>query len=180
MSETNYSSIPEAPQEYTAATVLSRYIDGLGFRYHWATEGLSDEALAYRPEPSCRSIAETLDHIHNIVDMVQHSIQGNRYSLPEPTLSEDMDVRAATLEKIATVSETLRALDPAEIPNLATQFRAGEDDLDFPFWNTINGTMSDALYHVGQVVALRRAAGHPMDKGVNVFLGIQSPPAADA
>ena len=29
----------------------------------------------------------------------------------------------------------------------------------------------DALYHVGQVVSYRRAAGNPIDPQVNVFLG---------
>ena len=145
MPETSYASIPEPPAEYTAPTVLSRFIDGLGFRYHWATHGLSGEVLQYRPEPSCRSIAETLEHIHNIVDMVQHSLRRERYSLPEPAIPADLDVRTATLQKIAAVSDALRALEPAEVQHLSTQFRVGDDDLDFPFWYTINGL---SLIHI--------------------------------
>jgi len=38
-----YATIPEAPQEYTAGSVVSRMIDGLGFRYYWATEQLTDK-----------------------------------------------------------------------------------------------------------------------------------------
>jgi hypothetical protein len=148
-------------------------MDGLGFRYHWATAGLTEELMGYRPEPTCRSIGETLDHVRNIVDMIEHAMRRERYTLPEPALPDDVDVRAETLAAIGRVSGSLRALSPDGLAELSTQFRAGDDDLDFPFWNTINGTMSDALYHVGQVVAYRRAAGQPMDPKVNVFLGTQ-------
>ena len=51
------------------------------------------------------------------------------------------------------------------------RFKMGDDDLDFPFWNAINGPVADALSHVGQVVSYRRAAGNPIDPQVNVFLG---------
>ena len=32
-----YYQIPEYPAEFTAETVAARMIDGLGFRYRWAT-----------------------------------------------------------------------------------------------------------------------------------------------
>ena len=174
MSTLPYAAIPAPPEEYNAATVLSRLMDGLGFRYHWATDGLSDEVLEYRPEPTCRSVSETLHHIRNIVDMIEHSLTGERYELPEPSPSEETDVRAETLAAIERVSDGLRSSDPSEVSNWDARFHMGGNDLDFPFWNTINGTMSDAIYHVGQVVAHRRAAGQPMDENVNVFLGMQA------
>ena len=36
-----YYQIPEPSTEYTAGTSASRMVDGLGFRFFWATEGLS-------------------------------------------------------------------------------------------------------------------------------------------
>ena len=44
--ELPYAQIPEAPNEYTVGGVVSRMIDGLGFRYYWATEGLRSEDLS--------------------------------------------------------------------------------------------------------------------------------------
>ena len=44
-----YDKIPDAPESYTAGSVVSRMIDGLGFRYYWATDGLRTEDLQYRP-----------------------------------------------------------------------------------------------------------------------------------
>ena len=40
-----FSEIPDYPDSYTPGTVMGRLIDGLGFRYYWATEGLSENDL---------------------------------------------------------------------------------------------------------------------------------------
>ena len=50
-----YATIPDAPADYTSGNMLSRMIDGLGFRYHWVSEGLRAEDLAYRPSEDARS-----------------------------------------------------------------------------------------------------------------------------
>ena len=41
-------------------------IDGLGFRYYWATHGLRPEDLNYKPSETNRTIEETIDHIYNL------------------------------------------------------------------------------------------------------------------
>ena len=38
--ELPFQSIPKAPTAMTSENLLSRMIQGLGFRYYWATEGL--------------------------------------------------------------------------------------------------------------------------------------------
>ena len=43
-----YYEIPDYPSAYNASTVVARMIDGLGFRYYWATEGLREEDLNYK------------------------------------------------------------------------------------------------------------------------------------
>ena len=54
-SELPYHDVPQPPDTYTAGNVLSRFMDGLGFRYRWATEGLTDQDLAFRICESGRS-----------------------------------------------------------------------------------------------------------------------------
>jgi hypothetical protein len=49
--ELPYYEIPDYPESYTAGAVAARMLDGLGFRYYWATEGLRDEDLVFRPVP---------------------------------------------------------------------------------------------------------------------------------
>ena len=63
--------------------------------------------------------------------------------------------------KLKKASEILRTIDDV------SQF----DNDRFPFWNIINGPISDALWHCGQVVMLRRASGNPFNSKVNVFSG---------
>ena len=52
-------------------------------------------------------------------------------------------------------------------------FKRGEKTTEFPFWNQINGPISDALWHVGQVVSFRRSSGNPFPKGVSVLQGVK-------
>ena len=40
-----YYEIPDYPETYTAGSVAARMLDGLGFRYYWATEGLNEDDL---------------------------------------------------------------------------------------------------------------------------------------
>ena len=53
-------------------------------------------------------------------------------------------------------------------------FKRGENTSQLPFWNQINGPISDALWHVGQVVTFRRSSGNPLPKGVNVLTGTKN------
>ncbi|MFT5959604.1 MAG: hypothetical protein ACI8VJ_001363, partial [Polaribacter sp.] len=45
-----YYQIPKMEESYTAQNTVARMVDGLGFRYYWATEGLRAEDLAYQPK----------------------------------------------------------------------------------------------------------------------------------
>jgi len=172
MNQQLYTEIPDYPEHYTAGTVLGRIVDGLGFRYHWATDGLTERDLDYRSTESCRSIAETLSHIHNLVVMTTIGFSGERYSLPEPSETKSFnELRQATLMKIQKLSERLKATSNEKFDEMPVRFKMGDNNMDFPFWNAINGPVADALYHVGQVVSHRRAAGNPIDPQVNVFVG---------
>jgi uncharacterized damage-inducible protein DinB len=168
--------VPAPPDEDTTGAVLARYIDGLGFRYHWAREGLSDAELTYRPDESARSVFEALGHIHNIVTMVLSAFTGETFELPERQPEwKFADLRRRTLEGLQEISDRLRQCAASDLETCQVRFLIGGQEHAFPFWNTINGTMSDALYHVGQVVAFRRSAGNPMDPAVNVFVGAAAP-----
>ena len=58
-----------------------------------------------------------------------------------------------------------------DFSKLSIRFERGGTKMEFPFWNQINGPISDAIWHCGQVVMNRRASGNPLRKGVNVFIG---------
>jgi len=155
-----YYEIPEHADSYTAGSAASRMLDGLGFRYYWATEGLRVEDLAYKPSESGRTSAETIDHLLGLSNFIFNSISTEKSSDKNETLTF-IEKRKQTLLNIKKASEILRTIDDI------SQF----DNDRFPFWNIINGPISDALWHCGQVVMLRRASGNPFNSKVNVFSG---------
>ncbi len=155
-----YYEIPNHPESYTAGTVAARMVDGLGFRYYWATESLRSEDLAYKPSESGRSSAETIDHLLGLSSFILNSVseQGERTKQIERSFE---DKRKQTLLNLKKTSDILRKMDDV------SQF----DNDRFPFWNIINGPIADALWHCGQVVMLRRASGNPFNSKVSVFSG---------
>ena len=164
-----YEQIPDYPSSYTAGTVLGRLMDGIGYRYRWATEGLTESDLSYRPEQSCRSVKETLDHIRDVVTILEGGLVGKRY---EPTDALRFDqLRLETLDKVQHISEQLKEMSAKRFEEIVLRFRWGDRDREFPFWHSINGLMSDTIFHLGQVVNHRRAAGNPIDPTVQAFLG---------
>ncbi|MFK7813194.1 MAG: DinB family protein [Maribacter sp.] len=165
-----YSTIPEAPQEYTAGTVVSRMLDGLGFRFYWATEQLTDNDLDYAPGNDGRTIRQTMEHLHGLSEVILNSAkkQATDRTVKGAELNS-LEQRKATLENIKMASELFaKALDLNEHSII---FKRANGESEFPFWNNINGPIEDAIWHAGQIVVLRRSAGNPINPKVNVFLG---------
>jgi len=50
-------------------------------------------------------------------------------------------------------------------------FKSDNGTSEYPFWNTLNGPISDALWHTGQIVSFRRSSGNPFDSKVGVLVG---------
>jgi len=155
-----YYEIPEHSETYTAGTVASRMLDGLGFRYYWATEGLREEDLNYKPSESGRTSAETIDHLFGLSNFILNSMSSEKRKKEDIELSFE-GKRKQTLLNIKKASDILRTSDDI------SKF----DNDRFPFWNIINGPIADALWHCGQVVMLRRASGNPFNSKVSVFSG---------
>jgi len=155
-----YYQIPDYPETYTAGTVTARMVDGLGFRYYWATESLRPEDLNYKPSESGRSTAETIEHIYGLSKFIRNSVLENNKDENKAELSFE-DKRKQTLINFKIVSDVLR--------NTSELFKL--EDTEVPFWNIINGPIADALWHCGQVVLLRRSSGNPFNSKVSVFSG---------
>ena len=58
-----FYEISNYPESYSEAEMVGRMIDGLGFRYYWATEGLTDKDLNFRLPNDSRSSIETVVHL---------------------------------------------------------------------------------------------------------------------
>ena len=44
-----FYEITDIPNEINSTNLMVRMIEGLGFRYHWATENITEKDLKYRP-----------------------------------------------------------------------------------------------------------------------------------
>ncbi len=167
-----YYEIPEAPEKYDGAGVAARMIDGLGFRFHWASKDLTEKDLAYKASETSRTTMEIMKHIYGLSKTVYNAaaqkpnIRGNG-SQEEFGYEE---LRKKTLENLKNASDLLRE-EGANLEDMKVVFQRGEKKSEFPFWNMVNGPIEDAIWHSGQLVYNRRASGNPLAPGVSVFNG---------
>lgn len=166
-----YYNIPDTPKVYTAATVAARMVDGLGFRYFWATAGLTEKDLMFKPGNDTRTTLETIEHIKGLTDILLNTVskQPTDFATP-PAKMSFVELREKTLQNIRTASELLKQ-PGANLDEMEMIFQRSTNKTEYPFWNLINGPISDALWHVGQVVSFRRSSGNPLPPGVNVLTG---------
>jgi hypothetical protein len=167
-----YYEIPAAPEKATANGILARMIDGLGFRYYWATEGLVQDDLDFTPGNHGRKTQEVLDHLYGLSDMIKNTVamQPNVRPREEKDLTWE-ETRRETLLNIKAASDFLRT-EKGSPEDYKIVFQRGEKTSEFPMWHLLNGPLADALTHVGQVVSYRRSAGNPVNPNVNVFMGV--------
>ena len=170
--ESHFSQIPAYPESYTTGTVLGRLVDALGFRYYWATEGLREEDRAYEPGGGNRSAQNVLEHLHGLSETIVNAPAGLpnvRPSVDAPKTWEEL--RQRTLDNLKKASELLKASDSESVSTYKVTFQRGEKTSDFNYWHMINGPITDAIYHVGQITSYRRSSGNPVNPTVNVFMG---------
>jgi hypothetical protein len=102
--ELPYREIPDAPESYSPGGVVSRLIDGLGFRFYWATEGLRDEDLTFRPGEKARSTGETVDHIYGLSQVILNSALKKPNTQQDPVQMSFGEKRAAVLNMLKQAS----------------------------------------------------------------------------
>ena len=170
--ELPYEEIPAAPESYIAGNILTRLIDGLGYRYYWATEGLTESDLLYAPSKEARTSRQTLEHLYGLSETIVNATTNTANIRPQDwsTLTFEQ-LRRQTLLHLQEASKNCAGRSEEEIANFKVKFDSKGRQSEFPYWNMINGPIADALYHVGQIVSFRRSSGNPIHPGVSVFTG---------
>ena len=166
-----YYQIPDYPKKYTNMTVAARMVDGLGFRYYWATEGLREEDLAYKPSSEGRTTRQTIEHIYSLSRTIINAAKGqaNEGQLDMEISFEEM--RKKTLMNIKNASDILKKSKKKDMKKMKAIFKRKDRTSEYPFWNMINGPIADAIWHVGQVVSFRRSSGNPFNSKASMFRG---------
>ena len=170
-----FYEITEIPNEINSTNLMVRMIEGLGFRYHWATENITEKDLKYRPSKDAMSNYETIEHIYDLSNTIYNSSK----SLPnirsqKKTSMDFISLRKETLNNLKLTHEVFTSFNDEDLKNVKIIFQGNSGNYEFPIWNLINGPISDAIYHTGQLVSFRRTSGNPIPKGVNVFLGAKN------
>lgn len=167
-----YREIPDYPADYGPGNIAARMIDALGFRFYWATEGLTEKDLAYIPSENARTVLQTLQHICSMSQNILNAPLGkpntgaidySKYTYPE--------LRELTLKNLQAASEAVAGKQAADFENYPIIYQRGGRETRFPYWNLINGMISDCIYHTGQITLMRRVTRNPINPKVNVFTG---------
>ena len=74
-----------------------------------------------------------------------------------------------TLNNLKTAADILRT--STDLSQFNIIFENEKGTTEFPFWNQINGPISDALWHCGQIVSFRQSSGNPHNSKASVFTG---------
>ena len=149
--------------------IAARMVDGLGFRYFWATEGLSAEDLEYKPSAEARTSEETIDHILGLSNVILNSaLHKVNDGLDSSGMSFEQK-RELTLNNLKTAADIFRKSD--DLSEFTVVFKGKDGNSEYPFWNQINGPIADAIWHCGQVISFRRSSGNPYNSKASMFMG---------
>lgn len=167
-----FHEIPPTPENYIAGNVLTRMVDGLGYRFYWASEGLRPEDLSHEFYEEGRNCLETIRHIYDLSVTIRNVAE--HQPNVRPYQKNDMeydDLRAKTLQNLFTARKLFLNASESELENFSIVFQSGDKKSEYPLWNLINGQIADAIYHTGQLIIFRRASGNPINPKVRVFTG---------
>ena len=154
-----FHTIEAYPERQDANGVVMRLIDGLGYRFYWATEGLTGDDYGFTPGAGCQTISGLIGHVCGLINWLHIHVIGEGAGSRSP---DPAGQRLQALDLLAAVRDRVAALDEAALFAL----RIDGD----PFWHMVNGPFSDALTHVGQIASFRRLHGNPVPRH-DVFLG---------
>ena len=149
-----FSEISKEKEDYTSINIISRLIEGVAYRYYWASNGLKPIDLKFKPSPTSISTYETLEHRPN-------------KNIPK-TYKE---LRRESLNNFKIFNDNILNKSENDLQKMKIIFERNGRETSFPFWNLLNGQIADIIYHTGQIVSFRRTTGNPIQKGVNAFLG---------
>jgi hypothetical protein len=153
----SFQSIDGYPDSVSAENIVVRLIQGIGFRFYWATEGLREHDYEF-DGGGLNSIAAMMQHILRLLRWVRSEI------LPEALAGADegSTVRDNVFAELQMLQKGFAGMSARELQGLRIE--------GLPFWHIINGPMADALTHIGQINVLRRIAGNPAP-AANPFTG---------
>jgi hypothetical protein len=148
--ETHFRSVTTYPPQENANGIVMRLIDGLGFRFYWATEGLTEDDYSFSPGGGCQTIGDLIGHVWGLVNWIHLNVLGEGISDKRP---EDLAGRREQIfQGLYDIRNHVETIGQDELFALQIEGK--------PLWHMINGPLSDALTHTGQINSFRRLNGN--------------------
>jgi len=84
--KSHFRSVRDYPERQDANGLVIRLVDGLGYRFYWATEGLTQSDYDFSPGGGCQTIGEIMGHVWGLVNWVRMNMlgSGDETAKPEP------------------------------------------------------------------------------------------------
>ena len=133
-----FEDISKTPTELTATNILLRVVEGLGFRYRWATENLSEDNIKFRPHPTSMNIEELNVHIFDLINSTFRVFGGEKQNID--SLNSFQQIRKKSLFILEDLSERLKKMRDEDLVKMEKN-----TSRKLPFWYWINGPIADAL-----------------------------------
>lgn len=166
--ELPFRSIAETERSFNSGSIAARMVEGLGFRYYWATEGLKTTDLTFEPVEEGRNSRETVNHLHTLSGFLLSALEKEVFVAGNSAELSFDQIRKETLQNLEKVVNILKASKDSDFKDYNIRYANGGQ---LPFWNVINGPIADAIYHTGQVVLMRRMSGNPINPNISVLTG---------
>ena len=128
--------------------VLRHMVATVAYRGGLAVVDASENFTAFRAHETTRTPGEILAHIGDLLEGSLYLVKGEMVYLTSAPLPWK--------EEITRFFSAVKALDA---------YLASDAPLACPVEKLVQGPIGDALTHVGQIVMLRRMAGHPIRNG---------------
>lgn len=163
--ELPFAEVPAYSENYTAGTMAARMVEALGFRFYWATDGLTSKDLTYAPSEDARTTEATIKHILDLSYIIVNSTLKQENVKQDTDAMDYDDMRSQTLLNLKMAADILRSSDDI------SQYKILFGEREIPFWNQVNGPIADAIWHCGQIASFRRSTGNSINPKVNHFMG---------
>lgn len=137
--------------------LLQHFLASLAYRTQKALRGAPDSFADFRAAPLSRTPMELVRHMTSVIGYARTFLHGGSFS-PEPMRSFD--------DEIARFHETLQSLRDDFADSTLTA-RITDDQF-------LQGPLSDAMTHAGQLAMLRRMSGSPVASENFIFARIDA------
>ena len=138
-------------------TLLQHFLAALAYRTQKALRGAPDSFADFRVGPTSRTPKELVWHMTSVIGYARTMLHGGRFTPPElPTFADE----------IARFHETLAALS-ADFADASLTARITDQQF-------LQGPLSDAMTHAGQLAMLRRLVGSPVASENFIFAEVRA------